>query len=82
MAYYGYDTGSREPKSNFIIKFAAYFGVITDYILGLQQEKSPDSTLLPNSGDAQDVFNWVLELLHKDGYKKSGEDLTNKEAYF
>lgn len=80
--YYGYETGSREPGSDFIVKFAAYFGVTTDYILGLEKEKSPDSALLPNAEDTHDVFNWLLELLHKSGYKNPKEDLTKKEADF
>lgn len=39
--YYGYETGTREPGSEFIANFAKRFGVTTDYILGLE-EKNPE----------------------------------------
>ena len=42
--YYGYETGTREPGSEFIANFAKRFGVTTDYILGLE-EKIPQTPL-------------------------------------
>ena len=32
--YYGYETGAREPGSDFLIKVAERFGVSVDYIIG------------------------------------------------
>lgn len=43
--YYGYETGTREPGSEFIANFARRFGVTTDYILGLEPKKSPESVI-------------------------------------
>lgn len=43
--YYGYETGTREPGSEFIANFARRFGVTTDYILGLEPKKSPEPVI-------------------------------------
>ena len=37
--YNGYETGAREPDSDFLILIAKKFDVSTDYILGLRDEK-------------------------------------------
>lgn len=37
--YNGYETGSREPDSDFLVLIAKTFDVSTDYILGLNDEK-------------------------------------------
>ena len=37
--YNGYETGAREPDSDFLILIAQKFDVSTDYILGLRDEK-------------------------------------------
>ena len=34
MAYYRYETGERLPPSDILAKFADYFDVSTDYLLG------------------------------------------------
>jgi len=34
MAYYRYETGERLPPSDILIKFADFFNVSTDYLLG------------------------------------------------
>lgn len=43
--YYGYETGTREPGSEFIANFARRFGVTTDYILGLDPKKSSEPVI-------------------------------------
>lgn len=37
--YNGYETGSREPDSDFLVLIAKTFDVSTDYILGLRDDK-------------------------------------------
>lgn len=37
--YNGYETGAREPDSDFLVLISKKFDVSTDYILGLQVEK-------------------------------------------
>lgn len=39
--YYGYESGAREPGSDFITKIANYFHVSTDYILGIKEKEKP-----------------------------------------
>ena len=39
--YVGYEKGERELKSKMLQKFADHFGVSTDYILGITDEKTP-----------------------------------------
>ncbi len=34
MAYYRYEKGERQPTADIIIKFADYFNVSADYLLG------------------------------------------------
>lgn len=43
--YYGYETGAREPGSDFLIKVAERFGVSVDYIIG---RSCNDSFLSPS----------------------------------
>ncbi len=37
--YNGYETGTREPDSDFLIMISQKFDISIDYILGLQDEK-------------------------------------------
>ena len=37
--YNNYETGAREPDSEFLIMFSKKFNVSTDFILGLQEDK-------------------------------------------
>ena len=38
MAYYRYEQGTREPSASVIIALANFFGVSTDYLLGLTDD--------------------------------------------
>lgn len=47
----GYVNNNREPDFATLIRFAKYFDVTTDYLLGLSNEKKPSpSTLNPTEG--------------------------------
>ena len=37
--YNNYETGAREPDSEFLIRFSKKFNVSTDFLLGLQEDK-------------------------------------------
>lgn len=44
--YYGYETGAREPGSEFLIKFSQYFNVTVDYLLGIEKSSNTTKTNL------------------------------------
>lgn len=39
ISYQRYESGEREPMAPFIADFARYFGVSTDYLLGLKDKR-------------------------------------------
>ena len=39
ISYQRYESGEREPMAPFIADFARYFGVSTDYLLGLSDKR-------------------------------------------
>lgn len=39
ISYQRYEKGEREPMAPFIADFARYFGVSTDYLLGLSDKR-------------------------------------------
>lgn len=61
--YYGYETGSREPGSDFLIKLAKYFNVTTDYILGIEDETKKTSASLENNAEENEEDDSKLLLL-------------------
>lgn len=79
--YYGYETGAREPGSDFIVKFADYFGITTDYILGIDTKKSPEPVVI-DSEEVQECEKWLTDLLVSKGYIKPGEDISDRDADF
>lgn len=47
----GYVNNNREPDFETLVRFAKYFNVSTDYLLGLSNEKKPaPSSLSPSEG--------------------------------
>jgi len=51
-----YETGYRAPKLETLVRFAQYYGVSTDYLLGLTEYETPDqiatSAAIPLANDA------------------------------
>ena len=70
--YYGYETGSREPGSDFIVKFADYFHVSVDYLLGIEKEKPSNSA----EAEPEGTEKWLIDLLVKGGYIPAGSPFT------
>ena len=46
QAYANYETGTREPDINTILKIATFFDVSVDYLIGKEQEKKTSSKLI------------------------------------
>lgn len=79
--YYGYETGTREPGSEFIVRIAEYFNVSTDYILGIEAKKSPEP-VETDTEDTEDTETWLTNLLVDRGYINPGEDISDRDADF
>lgn len=45
-----YELGERQPSNELLLKLAQYFGVSTDYLLGLEKEESPKVNRIPVLG--------------------------------
>ncbi len=58
-AYGNYELGQREPDNANLIKLAKYFGVSTDYLLGLSEERTASTTpsLSSNEQELLHLFN-------------------------
>ncbi len=46
-----YERGERQPDASFIIKAADFFGVTTDYLLGLSEYRSIENQAIANTFD-------------------------------
>lgn len=77
--YYGYETGAREPGSDFIVKFADYFGVTTDYILGIDAKKSPEPECPEEDKLSMDE---LVTMLSKAGFLDDNGDLSDTDLRF
>lgn len=78
--YYGYETGTREPGSEFIANFARRFGVSTDYILGLEQKKSPEPALTDPEGSV--TRDQLVEALQTMGFLDENGQLSDADLKF
>lgn len=64
--YNGYETGAREPKSDFWIAVAQKYNVTIDYLMGYTN--SPHETKQPaptNEGELAEDDKRIIELLHQ-----------------
>lgn len=80
-----YESGEREPGHTYIIKIADKFGVTTDYILGLEDEKTPLNPDGPDQGEYGRSLlseSAVEEILIQLGYIQPGDDLTDADLQF
>lgn len=76
-----YEKGTREPGHSYLIQIADKFNVSTDYILGLEREKSPEAAYTAPE-DRLITLDESNELLVKLGYIKPGEELSNDDLAF
>lgn len=56
-----YENGKRQPDNDTILKFAEYFGVSVDYLLGREEKTPSDSNLSEGEKMLLDLFNRVPE---------------------
>ena len=90
--YSGYETGVREPKSDFWIAVAQKYDVTIDYLMGFSDNphqtgdtKTPPSSAGPNqeeSGRGMVSEDTVEEILVQLGYIKPGQDLSDDDLQF
>lgn len=79
--YYGYETGTREPGSEFIANFAKRFGVTTDYILGLEEknpEKNP-SDAIKEATEGMTTEDILLKFARSAGLLNDNQDLSDDD---
>ena len=63
MGYY--EKGERKPDSEILFKIAKYYNVSADYLLGLSDVKTPDTTIRDISEKLQYVLYLEKNLLKK-----------------
>ena len=90
--YSGYETGVREPKSDFWIAVAQKYGVTIDYLMGysdnphktgdIKTPPSPDKPDQEGPGRSLLSEDAVEEILVKMGYIKPGQDLSDADLQF
>lgn len=74
--YSGYENGTREPDHQTLQKFAAYFGVTTDYLLGVDREKDAVDKLI----DYLDHELTDEEIIERMNFKVDNITLTDEEV--
>lgn len=63
QSYGFYETGKREPDLNTLIKIARYFGVSTDYLLGIEQNTTHDKEFISQqTGLSEDAIKGIQSL--------------------
>lgn len=82
--YNNYETGKREPDSEFWIKIAEKYGVSIDYLMGYKDEPYKQKEKPSNSAEAEPegTEKWLIDLLVKGGYLPEGQDLDDRSAAF
>ena len=82
--YNNYETGKREPDSEFWIKIAEKYGVSIDYLMGYKNEPYKQKEKPSNSTEAEPegTEKWLIDLLVKGGYLPEGQDLDDRSAAF
>ena len=79
--YYGYETGTREPGSEFVANFTKRFGVTTDYILGLEEknpEKNP-SDAIKEATEGMTTEDILLKFARSAGLLNDNQDLSDDD---
>lgn len=56
-----YENGKRQPDNDTILRFADYFGVSVDYLLGREEKTPSDGNLSEGEKMLLDLFNRVPE---------------------
>ena len=63
--YNNYETGVREPKSDFWIAIAQKYNVSIDYLMGLEDPENEDQPAPTNGDELAEDDKRIIELLHQ-----------------
>ena len=63
--YNNYETGVREPKSDFWIAIAQKYNVSIDYLMGLENPQNENQPAPTNEGELAEDDRRIIELLHQ-----------------
>lgn len=71
-----YETGNSEPSADILAKLSIYFGVTTDYLIGITNSRNPANTNISNvfnlSDEAIDILkNFPLTIAQNNGLSLS-----------
>lgn len=81
--YNGYESGAREPKSDFWIKVATTYGVTIDYLMGYSNDPTQKSPSTEESAPGDQVtLEESNRLLVALGYIQEGDDLSDQDLAF
>lgn len=81
--YNGYESGAREPKSDFWIKVATTYGVTIDYLMGYSNDPTQKSPSAEESAPGDRVtLEESNRLLVALGYIQEGDDLSDEDLAF
>lgn len=81
-AYQNYENGRREANYETLTKLSKFFGVTTDYLLGLEEKKDPIETIanmfkLSNTAKALLAAYLYIDESEREGLLEAVQKLTN-----
>jgi len=76
------ETGRRTPNAYLICQTAKYFGVTSDYLLGLSNTKMPVTSLAEEFADGESVEDILKMLLALNDCRRHAFLTLLKDAYF
>ena len=79
--YTGYETGARKPPHDKIIKLSEFFGVSTDYLLGMTDIRTPIKELSADEKLTSIIYNQEIHEAFQDYDTWSEEDKKELIAY-
>lgn len=87
--YNGYETGARDPKSDFWLSVASKYGVTIDYLMGFSENpaKTKDNPAVAEAAAEQkeedltvNLYNYLNQGLISFGFISETGDITDQEA--
>ena len=80
-----YENGEREAGSGYLISIAEKFNVITDYLLGIEDDQSAETKKSPAPAEAKAReinAKHIMDVFVSAGIMPAGEDLSNEDLIF
>lgn len=72
-----YETGEREPGHSYIIEIAKKFGVTTDYILGIENEKPSEA--IKHAAEGFSTEELLVRFARNLGMIENDQDFSNED---